>query len=1072
MRNGAIGRLVAGLAALAAVLGSGGPAPRAQGGPQVLLHESFRQPTTTAAVLTLSAGAPGLPCLTAGPSAGASTVANCGLALPDLPGDGALRFTTIAEQQASGVVATTSLPTAQGLSIVFTQHQYGGYGLGGPGSPGGADGIAFFLAVAPPHPQQLGPQGGALGYASAGSSAGLPGGWLGIGLDAFGNYSNPAFGGPECPVPAWAGFTPDAVTVRGPGHGTNGYCLLESSANPIANARLAADDVVLAANVPGGTLRGDDRPASARRVRVDITPDDGLYRVYVDAGAGYDLAVAGTLPAEYYDPTTGALVNGLPPRITFGFSAATGSATDIHEIVDLTATTVTGAVPVLELAKTTTLSTAPQPGQGFAYVITPRVAGTVVEAAPLSLRVTDALPAGVSATALPSGTSWLCAPTSPAAFACRYQNPAPIAPGTTLPAITVPVMIDSGVAAGTSIVNTATVLSDDAAAPVSATAGVTVATAPPALTITTTAMPGGTVGAAYTTTLAAGGGAGTRTWSVSAGALPGGLTLSAGGVVGGTPTASGTFAFTARVIDTSGADEQVLSIVVAPATAPGLAITTTSPLPPAEVGARYTLALAATGGTQPYRWSLPAEALPPGLRLTAAGVIAGVPTAPGGVAFTVRVTDAQGRFVQRRLWLPVRLELVVFTETLPDGRVGLAYRAVLNRRGGLPPVTWSIVAGTLPPGLTLAADGVLSGVPAAAGTFAFWIRVADSLGGADSRRFTVTIARPEKAYVARGGACPGGPGPCINPLSLDVIDTASGAITRSISIPNASSVAGLTASPDGSRVYLMTWTSANTTFSTLHEIDTATDAVRRTRQVAGNRGAVVAAPDGTTIYALTYTPVRGVSVFDTATLSERWLFVTDGAGSLAVSPDSRTLYLLMSRIGVGGVAGAAGVYVLDAATGTLRAQIPTGAAVPQHAAITPNGARLWLAANVGSPASRLIEITTATNRVVSNRAMAEVGDVVMPGNTSLWIANRSAQAVTQHTTPSLAVVGSTAVPGAPWRLALSPDRRTIFAILNGPTIAQFGVVAVPASGAPATTFVPLDPSGGLSASAVVVVGGI
>lgn len=60
---------------------------------------------------------------------------------------GKLRFTAAAEQQASGLVAGTSLPTSQGLLISFKQYQYGGYGLDGPGSPGG-DGIALFLAVA------------------------------------------------------------------------------------------------------------------------------------------------------------------------------------------------------------------------------------------------------------------------------------------------------------------------------------------------------------------------------------------------------------------------------------------------------------------------------------------------------------------------------------------------------------------------------------------------------------------------------------------------------------------------------------------------------------------------------------------------------------------------------------------------------------------------------------------------------------------------------------------------------------------------------------------------------------
>ena len=70
------------------------------------------------------------------------------------------------------------------------------------------------------------------------------------------------------------------------------------------------------------------------------------------------------------------------------------------------------------------------------------------------------------------------------------------------------------------------------------------------LTITTQSLPNGTVGTSYTTTLAASGGTTPYTWSISGGALPGGLTLnSSTGNISGTPTAAGTFNLTARVTD-------------------------------------------------------------------------------------------------------------------------------------------------------------------------------------------------------------------------------------------------------------------------------------------------------------------------------------------------------------------------------------------------------------------------------------------------------------------------------------------------------------------------------------------
>jgi hypothetical protein len=70
---------------------------------------------------------------------------------------------------------------------------------------------------------------------------------------------------------------------------------------------------------------------------------------------------------------------------------------------------------------------------------------------------------------------------------------------------------------------------------------------PPALSITTTSLPSGSVGGAYSQTLTATGGTTPYTWSRASGALPDGLALSTSGVINGTPTAAGVFAFTIRV---------------------------------------------------------------------------------------------------------------------------------------------------------------------------------------------------------------------------------------------------------------------------------------------------------------------------------------------------------------------------------------------------------------------------------------------------------------------------------------------------------------------------------------------
>ena len=133
-------------------------------------------------------------------------------------------------------------------------------------------------------------------------------------------------------------------------------------------------------------------------------------------------------------------------------------------------------------------------------------------------------------------------------------------------------------------------------------------------------------------------------WSISAGALPAGLTLTAGtGSISGTPTASGSFSFTAKVTDSTSPTTQTatkaFNLTIAAAPNP-VQITTTS-LPSGQVNTAYSTTLAASNGATPYSWSITSGSLPAGLTLTAAtGAISGTPTAAGTSSFTVKVTDS------------------------------------------------------------------------------------------------------------------------------------------------------------------------------------------------------------------------------------------------------------------------------------------------------------------------------------------------------------------------------------------------------------------------------------------------
>lgn len=160
------------------------------------------------------------------------------------------------------------------------------------------------------------------------------------------------------------------------------------------------------------------------------------------------------------------------------------------------------------------------------------------------------------------------------------------------------------------------------------------------LNITTTNLPNGTVGVAYSETLQATGGTTPYSWSIASGSLPAGLSLNAStGVIFGTLSTAGTSNFTVQVTDSASpaqTDTQALSITVDLAP---LNITATS-LPDGTENEAYSATLQATGGTPPYSWAITAGDLPGGLSLNSAtGEISGIPTTAETQTFTVTVTD-------------------------------------------------------------------------------------------------------------------------------------------------------------------------------------------------------------------------------------------------------------------------------------------------------------------------------------------------------------------------------------------------------------------------------------------------
>ena len=207
------------------------------------------------------------------PPAGAAQIPACNAhrtgPVPDMGGapNGYLQLTDAAGNRAGSVLYNKPIPASAGVSVTFEQYQYGG---------NGADGIGFFLVDGSTSLTATGGLGGSLGYAQRNQEPGVFGGYLGVGLDAYGNFYNDGENrgagcplGQRSPTTATGAIAPNVITLRGPGQGTTGYCWLDSTVpKPITNPTKPGTTL----NGGTGTLRASTLAASKRTVNVQVTP--------------------------------------------------------------------------------------------------------------------------------------------------------------------------------------------------------------------------------------------------------------------------------------------------------------------------------------------------------------------------------------------------------------------------------------------------------------------------------------------------------------------------------------------------------------------------------------------------------------------------------------------------------------------------------------------------------------------------------------------------------------------------------------------------------------------------------
>ena len=175
--------------------------------------------------------------------------------------------------------------------------------------------------------------------------------------------------------------------------------------------------------------------------------------------------------------------------------------------------------------------------------------------------------------------------------------------------------------------------------------------------------------------------------------------------------------------------------------------------PTATVGQSYstTFTLKEPGDACPT-FTVSSGGLPPGLTLASdEGVARGTPTQSGSYSFFISVSytcgtggKGPGIFSDQKYTINVNgaaPRVVVVTPSLPDANLGQAYTAPALQASGDTVNSWSLAGGALPAGLTLAANGVISGTPTQSGTFSFNVQ-ANGNGTSDTRGLSIFVLAP------------------------------------------------------------------------------------------------------------------------------------------------------------------------------------------------------------------------------------------------------------------------------------------------------------------------------------------
>jgi hypothetical protein len=255
-------------------------------------------------------------------------------------------------------------------------------------------------------------------------------------------------------------------------------------------------------------------------------------------------------------------------------------------------------------------------------------------------------------------------------------------------------------------------------------------------------LPQGTVNQSYNAVLTVTGGSSPYSFSLKSGALPPGISLNTttGGFYG-KPTTPGTFSFEVLVSDASLHEQgsQPFAVSVNGGTTSGNVTVSVSPATETLLSnqtQQFTASVSGTSNTA-VTWSANAGSINGNGFFTA-------PTISKATDVLVTATSVADPSKSASAAVTVdpvnQQSLQITTGSLPQAQQGSTYSDTFTASGGTTPYSWSVSAGTPPPGVALNSNGNFAGMPTSTGTFNFTVMATDSSNNTASGNFSVNVA--------------------------------------------------------------------------------------------------------------------------------------------------------------------------------------------------------------------------------------------------------------------------------------------------------------------------------------------